>query len=576
MRDNQPEQASSLPGPLAERPHPILPWVHQLLLSTGQRTTSWQDLLSQVLTLFAARSAGVVAFLGPVPFRQWGCTAEGSTVKTLPWPDASLPQLLADVQHGAFLQPAPGTADSSFLFATASPQEGCTWLMGLEAAPARSWTPSDQAALGLAALALALSQANSELLTPVVEWVECQRRQCRLEDATRVVSRMIHDFNNVLTGIQGFAELAASQLPSNSATQLYLKEVTQAVQQGVQLLGRFGQFSRRLKQRALPIPVFDALEEACRGFGRAWSPAVQLHLQPPSEPLHVAVESEHLLLVVRQLFNNAREAIAESGTVTLTVCPVELTAQDCLGLYGNPAPGAHVELQVADTGAGFGEEARKRVLAEPFYSSKPHHRGLGLAAVYGLMHAYQGGLRLEPRPEGGTVVHVYWPLATPQLPPVVNEQLPAPADTSEERVLIVDDDPLILYMMRTTLERAGYRVQTAGNGLEALRVVERTSEPFQLLLTDVVMPRLSGFELAQRLLESNAQLRVLFVSGHVPADYVPNGFGGRMVDLLPKPFLSDGLLRAVRNALDRPASSVKVAAQPQDTQPPPAALPKLL
>jgi CheY-like chemotaxis protein len=238
-----------------------------------------------------------------------------------------------------------------------------------------------------------------------------------------------------------------------------------------------------------------------------------------------------------------------------------LTANDCADLLGSAAPGLHIELTVADTGTGFTPDARKRIL-EPFFSSKPRHRGLGLPAVYSILASYHGGLRFEHGQQGGTAVQVYLPALAPETTTTVSirrSQLPL---AQGEKLLIVDDDPLTLQLMCTTLERAGYRVHSAADGAQALDSFAHAAEPFRLVLSDVVMPRMTGFDLAHRLLDQDPQVQVLFTSGHVPAGFMPENLAGRSFDLLPKPFRPEGLLRAVRAALDRALSSAGSAQNP--------------
>ena len=204
---------------------------------------------------------------------------------------------------------------------------------------------------------------------------------------------------------------------------------------------------------------------------------------------------------------------------------------------------------MADAGPGLGPEASRRLFAEPFFSAKPRRRGFGLAVAYGIVHAHHGGLRLRPGAAGGTIAEVYLPAAVPA-PPAVE----APA--RGEKILVVDDDPNILRFICASLERAGYQAHGATGADEAL--VQYTAsgpERFRLVLSDVIMPKTTGVDLARRLLTLDPDVRVLFMSGQTTNDFTRLDFSGRRFEFLSKPFRPEALLRAVRGAIDRAPSS---------------------
>jgi CheY-like chemotaxis protein len=278
-----------------------------------------------------------------------------------------------------------------------------------------------------------------------------------------------------------------------------------------------------------------------------------LRFAPLDELPDVAIGAEALGMILGHLLSNAREAIATSGSITLEVRQTELTSRQCLTMLGNALAGPHLEVCVTDTGSGISPEVRERLFIEPFFSTKPRHRGLGLASVYGLLYVHHGAIRLEPGSERGTTVSFWLPLAGSEVLPPPAPAL-APLDGDRESVLVVDDDPLTLQLMCVTLERAGYRVQPASDGEQAFATFVTAAEPFRLVLSDVAMPGMSGFDLAQRLLDRDPSIPVLFTSGHVPPGTMPECLCVRRLDMLPKPFRPDGLLRAVRRALSGTAA----------------------
>jgi CheY-like chemotaxis protein len=186
------------------------------------------------------------------------------------------------------------------------------------------------------------------------------------------------------------------------------------------------------------------------------------------------------------------------------------------------------------------------LLVEPFFTTKTRHRGYGLGVAYGILSSHGGALAVEPA-RVGTLARAYLPVAAAGVP----VRPPELAATAGQRVLVVDDDPMILQLVQTTLQRAGYRVETATSACDAVRSFTEAAEPFGLVLSDVVMPQTDGYALANQLRTHDAGVKVLFMSGQVlpcPGRTPPSG--GK-VDLLAKPFAPDGLLRAVRCALER-------------------------
>jgi signal transduction histidine kinase len=335
---------------------------------------------------------------------------ESETLGTLSWPWRQ--------QHGPGLGfrsafPAVATVPpegaSSFLTAAVLHEE-VLWVLCIEDARQRTWTADDQAALTMAALGLFQFAAIEESSRKWALWSEKVAHQQRLEHAANVVARLVHDFNNVLTSILGFTELSLAQLPPGSAVRNLMSEAYAGAQHGSQLLNRLGQLSiRNSASQDLTTDLSVQLRETEERLRTAWGDAIRLEVQlPPSLPA-LAVDDEALRNLLDKLLENAREAISTTGKVSLSARLVELTKEDCLGLLGSACPGSFVEIAVADSGRGFSADARRRVFAEPFFSTKPRHRGLGLAAVYSLLANHGGGIRLEHGQRSGTVVRAYLP-----------------------------------------------------------------------------------------------------------------------------------------------------------------------
>ena len=371
--------------------------------------------------------------------------------------------------------------------------------------------------------------------------------QQRFEDAALAARRIAHDYGNLLTAILGFSDLALAQVGPDARWRPYLAEIHRAAVQGARLTDRL----RLLAPRPTPpgavaslARVMDAEEERLRPL---WGAHVHFRRDLPNDLPPVAAEPDSVRQAVAALLDNAGESLDGEGTVTVTVSarPVSLTAEACSGLSGRPRPGPCVEVAVADTGRGLSPEARQRLLREPFFTTKPGHCGLGMIAVPTALAAAGGGVRLDAGPKGGTVARLYLPAA-------------AAAPPGGEHILVVDDDPMVLRLVCATLKGAGYRPQPAADAAEALAAFARAAaDPFRLVLSDVRMPRMGGLELARRLRERDPAVHVVFMSGQVGEDFPPSGPPAGDVALVSKPFRPEGLLRAVRAALDgrtRPAA----------------------
>jgi CheY-like chemotaxis protein/two-component sensor histidine kinase len=376
----------------------------------------------------------------------------------------------------------------------------------------------------------------------------------RLEIAASVVNRMGHDFNNVLTGVMGFLELAMAGLPSGSASGSRLREAFEAAQAGCDYVKQLLLFSRRGRTSSGAADLAALAVEEVGRCKESWSEKPELRLVIPDGLPAPAIEAWQARYLIGALLTNAFEALPNGeGTIVVSATPTNLDATDRLNYLGSPQSGLHAELVVEDNGTGFSAEARKRVFVEPFYTSKLRHRGLGLLTIYGILRNVQGGLRIEHQAGGGTKVHVLIPLA--QRPAAKTNGAPSSTTSCPQgdKVLVVDDDPSMVSIMRKTLEGAGYQVCSAADGDEALLSIDRAAAPFNLVLSDVIMPRMSGFELADQIHSRQPQVPVLLTSGKLSAGFVPNRFAGRQYTLLPKPFRPDTLLSAVRAAMARGA-----------------------
>jgi signal transduction histidine kinase/ActR/RegA family two-component response regulator len=541
--------------------------IHHLLLRPLAEQPSLEKLLADLAAAFHVDAAGLAHLADP-----------SAGARFPPWPNE--PAFLPWQNDPSLLDrpgPVPGVVVFDHLLATLlQGSDGVPWVLWLEDA-ARTWSDAEAAALALAASVLARwlhARAPEGSCPRWVEQLDRAVRQQNLEISAAVTRRLAHDFGNVLTGILGFTELAlAQQVPATTPLASYLNEVYRAAQTGALLTQQLRLFSRRQAGSSRSCPLTAVLAEQEARLFSAREAGVNLRLNVPTDLPAVALDAEHLAHVLSALLDNAREALLGPGSISVSARPVELSAADTRELYGSLRPGAHVEIIIADTGIGLSPEVQKRLFSEPFFTTKPRRRGCGLAVAYGILQAHHGGFRLYAGEERGVVARVLLPVfsasrpADAELlgrsaslaPSVLIDEVVRPAERGRgersrgERILVVDDEPDVLRFVAASLEQAGFRVDGVTSGEAALnRYFAQPADPYRLVLTDVRMPGMGGVELVRRLLDRDAAVRVLFMSGQVSAEFTQD-FAQHAFELLTKPFRADQLVRAVRATLDRPA-----------------------
>jgi two-component system cell cycle sensor histidine kinase/response regulator CckA len=266
---------------------------------------------------------------------------------------------------------------------------------------------------------------------------------------------------------------------------------------------------------------------------------------------HTRADAGQLEQVLLNLAVNARDAMPSGGTLTLTTATVKL-AEDAAARWGHLAPGAYVTLSVQDTGTGMSPEVQERIF-EPFFTTKAPGQGtgLGLSTVYGIVKQSGGHIFVSSEPGGGSLFTIYLPASAPAPEPAPAEPSGAAVQGTSETVLLVEDEDLVRQLTREILLRNGYRVLEAADGVEALRVVTQYQGEIDLMVTDVVMPRMSGNELVGHALPLRPDMRVLYVSGYSEEAIARHGQLTEGIELLSKPFTPGVLTAKIRQILDR-------------------------
>jgi PAS domain S-box-containing protein len=380
------------------------------------------------------------------------------------------------------------------------------------------------------------------------------RRAQRLESVGQLTGGVAHDFNNLLTVILGNAEVLAEDLAGNPQLEVMAQVVMEAAQRGADLTQRLLAFAR--KQALVPqaVDVNQLVAGMSAMLRRTLGEHIRIAFAPAPELWSALVDPAQLDNTLLNLCLNARDAMPQGGRLLIETDNVQLDAADAQR-QPDVQPGPYVMLSVSDTGTGIPPELLGRVF-EPFFTTKEKGKGtgLGLAMTYGFVKQSGGHVSIKSQPGLGTTVRLYLPRAA-EAAGLRGEGAGkgAPSVGGAETILLVEDDELVRRYAQAQLAALGYRVLHAEDGQQALLLLQG-SEPVDLLFTDVVMPGMSGRELAQQALAQRPRLRVLYTSGYTEDAIVREGRFEPGVRLLAKPYRRDELARSIRGLLDAPAS----------------------
>ena len=376
------------------------------------------------------------------------------------------------------------------------------------------------------------------------------RQSQKLEAIGGLAGSVAHDFNNLLSVILGFTELSVTRLDSADPIRADLEEVLRAGERARDLTKQLLAFSRQQVLEPKLLDLNAVLRGMERMLRRLLRENVELTLLTFRAVDRVLADPNQIEQVMMNLVVNASDAMPAGGRLTLETRNVELDAEYA-AQHPEVAAGHYVMVVVADTGLGMDARVREH-LFEPFFTTKERHKGtgLGLATVFGIVRQSGGHIGVHSEPGRGTTFKLYFPRS--HLSAI--EELPdAPAvavKRGSETVLLVEDDVQVRALARTILARNGYNVLEAQNEGDALLITEQYPNRIHLLLTDVVMPRVSGEQLARRLLALRPDLRILYMSGYTDKSIAQQGVIDAGSEFLQKPVTPGSLLRKVREVLD--------------------------
>ncbi len=369
----------------------------------------------------------------------------------------------------------------------------------------------------------------------------------KMEALGRLSGGVAHDFNNILTAITGYGELALLNPKLENGLRDDIQEILNAAARAGGLTRQLLAFSRRQIFTPKILNLNQSLAELDRMLQRIIGENIKLAIVPASDLRHVRVDADQIGQVILNLVVNARDAMPQGGVITLRTENIVLEKTD-LRTHSDSRPGNYVLLTVEDSGEGMDAETIPNIF-EPFFTTKNKDKGtgLGLATVYGIVKQSNGFIAVDSQPGAGALFRIYLPAVDGE--PAAIRQFSAPASLQgTETILVVDDDATVRLITRRILESQGYSVVDVGNGEEALRHCNDLDKPLHLVLTDVVMPRMSGTELAHHLKATRPECPVLFVSGY--AEDGITEFSATNDQFISKPFAAKDLIKKVRQILN--------------------------
>jgi signal transduction histidine kinase len=385
------------------------------------------------------------------------------------------------------------------------------------------------------------------------------RQSQKMEAIGQLAGGVAHDFNNLLTAILAYSESLLHQLPMGSPLRGEVSEIKKAGERASTLTRQLLAFGRRQVLKPQVVDLNGVVTNVEQLLRRVIGDHIELRTTLTPRLGTVRVDTTQMEHVILNLAVNARDAMPHGGTLSIRTGNVEFDDTDAHLQGASKGAGEYVMLRVSDTGIGMDEETQARAF-EPFFTTKETGKGsgLGLAMVYGIVKQSGGSIQLHSVPNEGTTFVIYLPqvssVSAPE--PAAPEQM-ATTLNGTETILLVEDDELVRQITMLTLERRGYKMLVARNGTDAISRAAAFDGPIDLLITDVVMPRISGRDVALMLRQTRPQMRVLYMSGYAAALLLSHTSHGTVepsdAAFLQKPFIATALAAKVREVLGPPA-----------------------
>ena len=377
------------------------------------------------------------------------------------------------------------------------------------------------------------------------------RQSQKIEAIGQLAGGIAHDFNNLLTVIKGYSQLSLMELKEGDPLKPNIEEVQKAADRAAGLTRQILAFSRRQIMEMRVLDLNNVLQDLDKMLRRVIGEDVELVTLLAGELGRVRTDPGQIEQVIMNLAVNARDAMPHGGKLTIETANVELD-EEYARRHIAVKPGHYVMLAVSDTGVGMAPEIRDRVF-EPFFTTKDKSKGtgLGLSTVYGIVKQSGGNIWVYSEPNHGTTFKIYLPSVGEPLEELKEEMVRVEIHRGGETILLVEDEVEVRKLAVRVLERQGYTVLEARDGEEALLLCQHKKGAIHLILTDVVMPQMGGPDLVKQLRQARQDFKVLYMSGYTDNSITHHGVLEKGMNYIQKPFTIDGLMRKVREVLDK-------------------------
>jgi PAS domain S-box-containing protein len=379
------------------------------------------------------------------------------------------------------------------------------------------------------------------------------RQSQKVEAIGRLAGGIAHDFNNLLTIIKGYSQLSRFELKEGDTLRQNIDEIQNAAERAASLTRQLLAFSRRQVMEMRVVDLNTLLRDLEKMLRRVIGEDIEMVIQLAVDLGSVRADVGQIEQVIMNLAVNAKDAMPSGGKLTIETADVELD-ESYARSHVDVNPGHYVMFSVSDTGTGMIPEVRERIF-EPFFTTKEKGKGtgLGLSTAYGIVKQSKGHIWVYSVQGKGTTFKIYLPRVNEPLEEMRKEISKEELPHGNETILIVEDEGEVRKLISKMLERQGYAILETSNGDEALLACERRKGPIHLMLVDVIMPGMSGSELAKALNPLYPEIKILYMSGYTDEAIVRHGVLEKGVNYIQKPFTLEGLARKVREVLDKEA-----------------------
>jgi PAS domain S-box-containing protein len=381
------------------------------------------------------------------------------------------------------------------------------------------------------------------------EKLQTQLRQAqKMESIGTLAGGIAHDFNNILFPIIGFTEMVIGEMPTASRNRGYLEEVLKASYRAKELVKQILAFSRQSELERKPLKIQYIIKEATHLLRASLPTTIQIHsnIDPKCAPILGDPSQIHQILM--NMGTNAYHAMPNGGTLELSLTEVSLRRNE-VSSYAGMEPGKYLKFTISDTGQGMTPDVKERIF-EPYFTTKEKSKGtgLGLSVVHGIVRSCGGYIRVYSEPGSGTSFHIYFPVVSD----MIHEAISVPETTvsgGNERILLVDDEMQISAMLHQMLEQLGYQVRTRTSSVEALELFRNQPDMFDLLITDVTMPNITGIELSKKILQIRPDLPIILCTGFSEMITKEKAKDIGIREFIMKPVLRSEIAAAIRRVL---------------------------